>query len=76
MTQLTSVVIYGNFKRNFYNLITNHQKNDFRYTISYYYNYLLSSIKSAYKYLSAIPSNHIGFNDIINLRKNEIITFF
>ena len=77
MAQLTSVVINGNIIRNFYNSRINHQKNEFRFTISYYYNYLLRSIKSAYKYvLSAIPSNDNGFNDIINLRKNEIITYF
>ena len=77
MAQITSTLINGNITNNFYKSIVNHQKNEMTYTISYYYNYLLRLVKSAYKYvLNRIPSNPNGFNDIIDLRKNEINIFF
>ena len=77
MEQITSTIINNNITNNIFKSIINHQKNEFEYTISYYYNYLLRIIKSAYKYiLNGVPTNKNGFNEIINLRKKEITEFF
>ena len=77
MAQVTSILINGNITKNLFNSIVNHQKNDFNYSISYYYNFLIRLIKSAYKYvLNYMPINKNGFNDILNLRKKEINEFF
>ena len=55
------------------NSIINLQKNEYNFTISYYYNYLLSLVNSTYLYIiNNIPSNELMLNTIINLRKNEL----
>lgn len=77
MEQIIVALINSNITNNFYESIINHQKNELDYTISYYYNYLLKIIKSGYKFIiNGIPTDKNGFNDILNLRKNEINEFF
>ena len=77
MEVLISTLINTNITNNYFKSIINHQKNEFSYAISYYYNYLLRIIRSSYKYfLNRIPINKNGFNDIINLRKDEINKYF
>ena len=66
-----------NITKNYFNAIEKHQKSEFNYTITYYYNILLKLVKSSHQYvISKLPSNPIGFNNIINKRKNEIDDIF
>jgi len=66
-------VLSTNITNNYFDSINMHQKTEFNYTISYYYNLLIRHVKSSYQYvISKIPSNKIGFNNIVNKRKNEV----
>ena len=57
--------------------IINNQKNEFNYTISFYYNFLIKEVYSIQQYImNKIPNNKIGFNNIINQRKKEIEDIF
>ena len=77
MALIYEVVITSNLTNNFYNSIINHQKSEFNYTISYYYNCLLQNITSVYQYVSShIPTNQEGFNNITNRRKKEVEDVF
>jgi len=70
-------IINTNITQNYFNSIEKHQKSEFNYTISYYYNILLKLVKSSHQYIiSKLPSNPIGFNNIINIRKNEVNNIF
>jgi hypothetical protein len=70
-------VLSTNITNNYYDSIELLQKTEFNYTIKYYYNILLKSVKSAYQYvISKLPLNPIGFNNIINLRKKEVNEVF
>ena len=73
MALIYEAVISQNLTKMFYDSIIRHQKSEFNYTISYYYNSLLQNITSVYQYISnQIPTNQEGFNTIINIRKNEV----
>ena len=49
------------------------EKNDFNYTIQYYFNIILSKVNKIYSYiLNNMPINGKPFDDILNLRINEI----
>ena len=49
------------------------EKIDFNYTIQYYYNIILSKVNKIYSYiLNNMPINEKPFDDILNLRINEI----
>ena len=73
MALIYEAVISQNLTKTFYNSIINHQKSEFNYTISYYYNSLLQNITSVYKFiLNQIPTNKVGLNNITNLRKKEV----
>ena len=66
-------VLSTNITNNYFDSINMHQKTEFNYTISYYYNLLIRHVKSCYQYIiSKIPANKIGFNNIVNKRKNEV----
>ena len=66
-------IISQNLTKTFYDSIIYHQKTEFNYTISYYYNILLQNITSVYQTISnQIPTNQEGFNNILELRKKEI----
>ena len=53
--------------------IVNIVKNDFNYTIKYYYDLILSKVKKSYSYiLNNIPSNKKPFDEILIKRTNEI----
>ena len=66
-------VISQNMTFSYYDSIISHQKNEFNYTISYYYNILLQNITSVYQTIfNQIPTNQEGFNNILELRKKEI----
>ena len=59
-------VINSNITKSYFNSIEKHQKSEFNYTITYYYNILLKLVKSIHQYvLSKLPSNPIGFNKLI-----------
>ena len=73
MALLYETVISNNLTRIFYDSIINHQKSEFNYTISYYYNCLMQNITSVYQNIfNQIPINQEGFNNILNLRKKEV----
>ena len=58
---------------NYFDSIINLQKNEFNYTISYCYNYLINIVNSTHLYIiNNITSNNKIINSIINLRKKEI----
>ena len=66
-------IISQNMTISYYDSIIEQQKNEFNYTISYYYNILLQNITSVYQtILNQIPTNQEGFNNILELRKKEI----
>ena len=77
MANFYLTIINLNITKNYFDSIVNHQKMEFNYTITYYYNILLKLVKSSQQYIiSKLPSNPIGFNNIINKRKNEINDIF
>jgi len=70
-------VISNNITRKFVESIENHQKNEFNYTISYYYNFFLKEVNSFYQYVfNKIPTNPRGFNNILDIRKKEVNDLF
>ena len=70
-------LISSNITKNYFNSIVYHQRNEFNYTISYYYNILLKIINSIHQdIINKIPTNRKGFNNIMNRRKNEVNNFF
>ena len=73
MAKIYEGIFSQNLTYNFYDSIIRHQKSEFNYTISYYYNFLLHNITSVYKYiLNQIPNNQEGFNNIVLLRQKKI----
>ena len=70
-------VIANSITNNYFDSINLHQKTEFNYTISYYYNLLIRHVKSSYQYIiSQIPINKIGFNNIVDKRRSEVNDFF
>ena len=70
-------IITKNITNKYFDSIVNHQKSEFNYSIAYSYNFLYKQMNSTYHYIiNQIPSNEKGFNNIINLRKNEINNHF
>ena len=70
-------VINTNITNNYFDSINMHQKTEFNYTISYYYNLLIRHVKSSFQYIiSKIPTNKVGFNNIVDKRKSEVNDFF
>ena len=73
MAEFYLSIFNTNITQNYFDSIEKHQKSEFNYTISYYYNSLLQNITSVYQYISnQIQTNQEGFNTIINIRKNEV----
>ena len=70
-------IISMNLIYNYINSIENLQKNEFNYTISYYYNYLLKIVNSTYYYtINNIPVNDMNLNIFSDLRKKEVDDIF
>ena len=70
-------IILLNLTYNYFNSIENLQKNEFNYTISYYYNYLLKIVNSTYYYvINNIPINDMNLNIFFDLRKKEVDDIF
>ena len=64
---------YQNISKEYLDSISNKLKNEFNYTIKYYYNLILSEVNQTFEnILSNMPINENPFNEIINLRINEI----
>ena len=62
-----------NISSNYFNSVIDKIKNDFNYTIKYYYNIVLSKVNKTYSYiLNNIPTNEKPFDEIINLRISQI----
>ena len=70
-------IISQNISKDIYDIIICHQKNIFNNDISSFYNNIIKLINSTYQYIiNNIPNNQIGFNNILNQRKNEINNVF
>ena len=77
MALLYQKILSTNITNTYFDSINLHQQNEFNYTISYYYNYLLKIVKSAHQYIiSKIPINKDGFNRIVLKRENEVNDIF
>jgi hypothetical protein len=62
-----------NISYDYFNSVVNKVKNDFNYTIKYYYNTILSKVNKTYSYiLNNIPTNEKPFDEILNLRISQI----
>ena len=73
ISRLYEIIISQNISNNYYDSIITFQKKEFNYTISFYYNYLLTLINSTYSnIINNIPYNEMILNNIIDLRKREI----
>ena len=73
MAIINAKMITNNISNTYFDSINIHQKNEFNYTISYYYNYLLRIVNSTHQYIiSKIPVNKVGFNKILKLREEEV----
>ena len=76
-TQLIQQLYIKNISNTFYDSIISHQKTEFNYTISYYYNYLYKNINSTYQLiLSKIPENKKGLDVIIKNREKTLNSIF
>ena len=77
MAQSYLSILNNNITKNYFNSIVKHQKSEFNYTIAYYYNIFLKLVKSSHQnVINKLPSNPIGFNNIINKRKEEVNSIF
>ena len=81
-SSITEFVSFSSFYYNLYsqnlsydysNSIINQFKNDFNYTIKYYYNTILSKVNKTFSYiLNNMPTNEKPFDEILIIRTNEI----
>ena len=68
-----STIYSQNISYGYFDSVINKVKNDFNYTIQYYYNLIVSKVNKTYSYiLNNIPTNEKPFDEIINLRIQEI----
>ena len=75
--QILQQIYIKNISNDFYDSIISHQKMEFNYTISYYYNYLYKIINSTHQLiLSKIPENKKGLDVIIKNRENSVNEIF
>jgi len=73
MSLIYDSLIYQNITNDFYDSIISHQRTEFNYTISFYYNCLIQYISSCLQFIyNQIPTNQEGFNNITNFRKKEV----
>ena len=73
MSLIYDSLIYKNITNAFHDSIIFHERTEFNYTISYYYNCLIKNISSYLQSIyNQIPNNQEGFNNITNFRKKEI----
>ena len=77
MATIYEAIITQNITRDYVNSLITHQRNEFNYTIGYYYNYLFKLINISYNYIiNQIPIGQKGLTLISDTRKQEINEFF
>ena len=77
MAIIYEVLIKNNITNNYFNSIEKHQKNEFNYTLTYYYNILIKLVNSTHQYIiNKIPNNRVGYNNILDSRKREVNEIF
>ena len=77
MASIYEAIITQNITRDYVNSLITHQRNEFNYTIGYYYNYLFKLINISYNYIiNQIPIGQKGLTLISDTRKQEINEFF
>ena len=58
------ILIQNNATENYFNSIISHQKNEFNYTIIYYYNKLLKLVQSDYQYVINKIPNKVSIRNV------------
>ena len=77
MAKILQQMYIKNITNSFYDSIIWHQKEEYNYSIAYYYNYLHKSINSSYQLiLSKIPQNKQGLDVILKERESAINSVF
>ena len=77
MASIYETIINQNTTRDFFNSIITHQRNQFNYTILYYYNYLFKFINTTHHYIiNQVPIGQKGLTLILDTRKQEINDYF
>ena len=77
MASIYETIITQNITRDYVNSLITHQRNEFNYTIGYYYNYLFKLINISHNYIiNQIPIGQKGLTLISDTRKQEINEFF
>ena len=67
------VIYKGNISYDYVNSIVEQRKNDLNYAIKYYYNMIISKVNKTFSYiLNNIPLNNKPFNEILEVRENDI----
>ena len=77
MAAIYQNILTQNLTRNYFDFIIDNQKNNFNYTISYYYNIFINLINSTHKkIINNLPHDKNGFNINIEECKNAIDSKF
>ena len=77
MASMYNTTIISNISRDYFDSILFYQKNEFNYTISYYYDYLYRLANFTHNYIiNRILTNKYNFNYFIEQRKKLIDDFF
>ena len=77
LSSLYSQIIISNITYNYGDSINQKCKNEFNYTIKYYYNLITSKVNKTYSYLiNTIPINAKPFDELSNLRISQINNSF
>ena len=77
LAQIYSALIVQNITRIYFDSIETHQKSEFNYTITYYYNILIKIVQSTHQFIiHNLPTNIIAFNEILEQRKNDVNNIF
>ena len=72
MSLIYENIITQNVTRNYFDLLIDNQKNNFNYSISYYYNRFLNLINSTHKnIINNLPINKYGLNTNIDKYKRN-----
>ena len=68
---------YSEISESYFELINTHEKREFNYTLSYYYNYLVNILNSERQnIISKFPKSNYGYERVLKQRENEINQLF
>ncbi len=73
ISEMYNTIYSQNISYNYATSIIEQRKNDFNYTLGYYYNMLLSKVNDTYSFiLNNMPFNDEILNDILSIRNDEV----